>query len=179
MKVSGDIVNFLKLPVKIMFAIALASGLILFLPNYIIQKMYMVQFRDKYGFTIGIVFCISLSITLVSSAALIYDFCVDEYYKKMFIKKAPDRLKKITSYQQAILYGLFMVDNHTELLPYNDGAVRILEHGGYIIRISDTTITCDLNSIEFPYTLQPWVIDELSQNRELRYEFDLAFNRQV
>ncbi|WP_312503707.1 superinfection exclusion B family protein [Lacrimispora sp.] len=177
MNISGDIANLLKLPVKIMIAIALASGLILFLPDYIIQKMYMVPFRNKYGFTIGIVFCISLSITVVSFIALIYDYCVNKYYKKMFIKKSPERLRKLSSYQQAILFGLFMEDNHTEHLPYNDGAVRILEHSGYILRTSEMTLASDLDSIEFPYTLQPWVIDELSQNKELQNEFRLAFNQ--
>lgn len=178
MNISGDIANLLKLPLKIMLAIALASGLILFLPDHYIQKMYMVPFRNKYGFTIGIVFCISLSITVVSFVAFAYDFCVNKYYRKMFIKKAPERLRKLSSYQQAILYGLFMKDNHTKPLPYNDGAVRILEHNGYILRTSDTTIACDLDLIEFSYTLQPWVIDELSQNKELESEFNLEFNRQ-
>ena len=42
----GLIVNFniselLKLPAKIMLAISLASGVVLFLPNKLITKMYM------------------------------------------------------------------------------------------------------------------------------------------
>lgn len=179
MKLSGDIVSLLKLPAKVMFAIALASGLVLFFPDHVIQKMYMVSFRNKYGFTIGIVFCISLSITVVSFLAFIYNFCVNQYYKKMFIKKAPERLRKLSPYQKAILYGLFMEDNHTESLPYNDGAVRVLEHNGYILRTSDMTMASDLNSIEFLYTLQPWVIDEVTQNKELQNEFRLVFNHQL
>lgn len=75
MKLGGDIVNLLKLPAKVMFAIALASGLVLFFPDHVIQKMYMVLFKNKYGFTIGIVFYISLSITVVSFLAFIYNFC--------------------------------------------------------------------------------------------------------
>lgn len=97
----------------------------------------------------------------------------------MFIKKAPERLRKLSPYQKAILYGLFMEDNHTESLPYNDGAVRVLEHNGYILRTSDMTLASDLNYIEILYTLKPWVIDELIQNKELQNEFRLVFNHQL
>lgn len=176
MNLSGNIGNLLKLPLKIMFAIALACGLILFLPDYIIQRMYMINFRDEYGFTIGITFCISLSITCVSLAISVFDYCVRQYYKKMFIKKAPDRLKKLTNYQKAILYALYIENNHTESLPFNDGAVKLLEHNGYIVRTASMTFVYDPNSIEFPYTLQPWVLDELSNNQELRNDFNMAFS---
>lgn len=174
--ITGNIEKLLKLPSKIMFAIAVACGLILFLPDYIIQRMYLFNFRDEYGFTIGIVFCLSTSITCVSFIISIFQSCVRRYYKKMFIKKAPDRLKRLTIYQKAILYALFIENSHTESLPYNDGAVRILEHNGYIIRTSNMTLTCDLNSIEFPYTLQPWVVEALSNNENLRSDFNVAFN---
>ncbi|HEQ8316790.1 TPA: superinfection exclusion B family protein, partial [Streptococcus pyogenes] len=48
------IVDFFKLPTKIMCAISIATGLVLFLPDSFIQKMYMIDFRKKYGFTIGL-----------------------------------------------------------------------------------------------------------------------------
>lgn len=57
-----NIVDFLKLPPRILGALSVASGLLLFLPNAIIEKLYMTSFRDKYGFAIGIVFVVSTSI---------------------------------------------------------------------------------------------------------------------
>ena len=47
-----NIVDFLKLPPRILGALSVASGLLLFLPNVIIEKLYMTSFRDKYGFAI-------------------------------------------------------------------------------------------------------------------------------
>ena len=47
MNLDFNLADFFKLPTKIMFAIALASGLILFLPDSIVTKMYMVDFRNK------------------------------------------------------------------------------------------------------------------------------------
>ena len=43
-----NIVDFLKLPPRILGALSVASGLLLFLPNAIIEKLYMTSFRDKY-----------------------------------------------------------------------------------------------------------------------------------
>ncbi|MGL5379745.1 super-infection exclusion protein B [Clostridium sp.] len=51
-----NFMEFLKLPTKIMLALGLASGVILFLPDTIVEKMYMIEFRDKYGFVIGVIF---------------------------------------------------------------------------------------------------------------------------
>lgn len=50
-----DFVDFLKLPPYILGALAVASGILLFLPDKVIKKLYMIEFRDKYGFTIGII----------------------------------------------------------------------------------------------------------------------------
>ena len=57
-----NIMDFFKLPTKIMVAIALATGMILFLPDSLISKMYMDGFRNEYGFIIGAVFVVSISI---------------------------------------------------------------------------------------------------------------------
>ena len=47
------IVDFFKLPTKIMCAISIATGLVLFLPDSFIQKMYMIDFRNKKKTPIG------------------------------------------------------------------------------------------------------------------------------
>ena len=66
-----NIVDFLKLPPRILGALSVASGLLLFLPNVIIEKLYMTSFRDKYGFAIGIVFVVSTSILVVFLVVII------------------------------------------------------------------------------------------------------------
>lgn len=52
-----DFIDFLKLPPNILGALSIASGtLLLLLPQKLAQKFYIINFREKYGFTIGIVF---------------------------------------------------------------------------------------------------------------------------
>lgn len=75
-----NIVDFLKLPPRILGALSVASGLLLFLPNVIIEKLYMTSFRDKYGFAIGIVFVVSTSILVVFLVVIIAKKIKDKYY---------------------------------------------------------------------------------------------------
>ena len=51
-----DFIDFLKLPPNILGALSIASGTLLLLPQKLAQKFYIINFREKYGFTIGIVF---------------------------------------------------------------------------------------------------------------------------
>lgn len=43
----------------------MASGTLLLLPQKLAQKFYIINFREKYGFTIGIVFVISTALLIV------------------------------------------------------------------------------------------------------------------
>lgn len=68
-----DFIDFLKLPPNILGALSIASGTLLLLPQKLAQKFYIINFREKYGFTIGIVF-------VISTALLTF-----YYYLKFFI----------------------------------------------------------------------------------------------
>ena len=127
MKFDFNLVDFFKLPTKIMFALALASGMVLFLPDNIVAKMYMVDFRNKYGFAIGLLFLISFSILAVTLIIGIYKYFSHKRSMKKFKATAKERLQKLDNYQKAIVYGLYMEDNHTSELPFHDGAVKWLK----------------------------------------------------
>ena len=60
-----DFIDFLKLPPNILGALSIASGTLLLLPQKLAQKFYIINFREKYGFTIGIVFVISTALLIV------------------------------------------------------------------------------------------------------------------
>ena len=45
-----NLIDFVKLPAHLLGALVVASGILLFLPENMIQKFYMTSFRDEYGF---------------------------------------------------------------------------------------------------------------------------------
>lgn len=177
MKFDFNLADFFKLPTKIMFALALASGMVLFLPVNIVAKMYMVDFRNKYGFAIGLLFLISFSILVVTVFVGVYKYLSNKYFMKKFKATAKERLQKLDDYQKAIVYGLYMEDNHTDELPLYDGAVNYLEHNVIIVKTTNQYAVSDLNNAVFPYMLQPWVVEELQKDSELLSHFCAAYNQ--
>lgn len=162
-----NITELLKLPVKIMLAISIASGVVLFLPNKIITKMYMSDFRDKYGFIIGVVFIISASILIVNCAIEVYKVLHSMYSKRNINKNTKKLLLNLDEYKRVIVYTLYVQDNHTNELPLNDGAVIFLEHMMVIQKATTQYAVSNLVNPIFPYFLQQWVIDKLEEDEEL------------
>lgn len=167
MKLDVNVTDFFKLPAKIIFSVAIATGIILFLPENILSKLYMLDFRTQYGFVIGLLFTISISLSFVSFCSNIYYYFKNKYNIKKFKSTQKERLQNLDTYQKAIVYGLFKEDNHTAKLPLNDGGVKWLKHNLIIIETMNQYIVDDLNNALFPYMLQPWVVDELQKDQKL------------
>ena len=55
----SKLIDWLKLPTKIIAFIALMSGVLLFLPQKVIQKLHLELFISSYGNYFGIVFLIA------------------------------------------------------------------------------------------------------------------------
>ena len=171
------IVDFFKLPTKIMCAISIATGLVLFLPDSFIQKMYMIDFRNKYGFTIGLIFLISISIVTITIVVSLYKYFSNKHFWKKFKDTAKERLLKLDDYQKTIVYVLYKEDNHTEELPIHDGAVRWLKQNMVITETTNQYMVSDLNNAVFPFMLNPWVVEAMQNDEELVNEFSKAYKK--
>ncbi|EPD1676872.1 super-infection exclusion protein B [Enterococcus faecalis] len=175
MNVNFNVTDFFKLPTKIMAALALGTGIILFLPDFIIKKMYLNSFRSNYGFIIGIVFIISVTIFTVTVSIEIFKYFKNRKATKWFIDTAGERLSKLSNYQKVIVCVLYKQDNHTYELPLHDGAVQQLEHDFIIQKATTQYMVNNLNDARFPYFLQPWVINELQKNDSLAENFMISY----
>ncbi|PAD85072.1 hypothetical protein CHH57_01815 [Niallia circulans] len=177
MKIDFKITELLTLPASIMAAICLASGTLLFSPVSFIEKLYMLAFREKYGFIIGVVFLISLCILIVNIAYTTLNYIATSRAEKRFFANAGKKLRKLSTYQKAIVYGLYQEENRTHVLPLHDGAVRELEHNQIIGKVSSQYMVPNLNNAMIPYMVQPWVIDELDKDQDLLTDYQNAFNK--
>ncbi|MBC9722135.1 MAG: superinfection exclusion B family protein [Lactobacillus sp.] len=175
MNIDFNVTDFFKLPTKIMVALALGTGIILFLPDSIIKKMYLDSFRINYGFSIGIIFIISFTIFIVTVSIDIFKYFKSKKTNKWFLDTAGERLNELNNYQKAIVFMLYKQINHTSELPLHDGAVQHLEHNLVIQKAATQYMVSDLNNAYFPYFLQPWVINELNKNDSLTKNFSDAW----
>ena len=173
-----DIKEILTLPATIMAALSLASSILLFSPKALLIQLYMIEFREKNGFIIGIVFVVSISILIVNLIYKTSKSISNAKVEKNFYDTAEERLKKFNNYQKAIIYALFMQDNRTLPLPLHDGAVAELEQKYVIGKATSQYIVNDLNNASFPYLLQPWVSDQLNSKPNLLSDLLTAFDQQ-
>lgn len=136
----------------------------------------MSNFRDKYGFIIGIIFLVSASILIVSFGYWLFRLLRNKWLEKKFYETGEKRLNDLNDYQKAIIYGLYQEDNRTAPLPLHDGAVSELEYHVMIGKVSSTQMVNMMNPA-ISYMLQPWVIWKLDENQELRTSFYNAFSK--
>lgn len=179
MKIDLNISDILTLPNKILAALTLASGLVLFLPTSILESLYMVGLRENYGFIISLVFIISFSLLVINSIYTIGKYIKSKRIRKKFYDEAEDRLRKLNEYQKAIIYLLYSQKNFTHPLPLHDGAIRMLETNMMIGKATSQYMVTDLNNAFFPYLLQPWVIQELDNNPNLLNDFKSTFQEKI
>lgn len=177
MRFNFNITDFLKLPTKIMFSITIVSGMILFLPDHIVAQIYMLEFRNNYGFAIGLLFLTSFSKIIITLIIGIYKYFNNKYLTRKLKLTRKKILQKLEKYHKAIVYFLYMKDNHTSVLPFHDGAVKYLKQNAFIVETADQYIVDDVNNFILPYILQPWVVEELQNNKELLNCFSIAYNQ--
>lgn len=123
-----DFIDFLKLPPNILGALSIASGALLLLPDKIAEKLYMIDFRDKYGFTIGIIFVVSTAILIVLLGSKVYHYFHDKSTSKKLVEAQTKYLKQMKLEQVAVIREFINEPTHTLPLPYNNGLVIELQH---------------------------------------------------
>lgn len=172
--ITDNITALLKLPNKLIAAITFATGLILFLPNSIINKLYMTTFKEKYGFIVGVIFLISFSILFISCIVTGYKWVGNLYRNIKFKKHSKKLLISLTLGEKIIVGLLYEKSNHTLELPLNDGIIRCLEQKSIITKTT-TQYVSDLINPKFPYMLNPWVVKKLQNDDELLSLFEKEF----
>ena len=167
-----DFVDFLKLPPNILGALAIASGILLLLPDKIINKLYMTEFRDKYGFTIGIIFIVSLSILIILLILKIYHFFYDKRFDKKVAEGQLKYLRNMNREKVMIINAFLKERTHTLELPMNDGFVIELQHFGVITPAGQNHLVSMLDP-RIKYFLQPWVETKIRSDDELVRKFGI------
>lgn len=76
-----------KLPPSILAAISIVTGLMLFLPEKIINIFYLLDFKNKYGPAIGRVLIISITMLMILTVMWSSKKLNNKYKSKKYIKE--------------------------------------------------------------------------------------------
>ena len=165
-----EISSLLKTP-YIIITFALASGLVLFLPDNIINKMYMFDFRNKFGFVLGLVFWFSITLLIVIIGSELYKKNENYRMKKKIQKGMKKFLTNMTNKAEIeVITKMLKKDDYTLELPMNSGIVIKLEHY-CIISPAGNSHYVDLNNPYLPYFIQPGVFKAIEEDEELQKKF--------
>lgn len=165
-----DFIDFLKLPSYLLGALAVASGILLFAPDEFIRMLYMDNFRDTYGFTIGIVFIVSVSILAVLVLKL---FCrsVSRRHNSKKLKENQEKyLLTISSEKVELINAFLQQPTHTLKLPVQDGLVIELQYYN-VITPAGATHLVSMPDPQINFFLQPWVVERIKENKDLQRRY--------
>ena len=165
-----ELVEFLKLPTYILGALAIASGILLFAPDHILQKLYMTEFKVSFGFTLGIVFIISVSILSVLLIKELYKYAKQKYDLWVLKKEQTKFLLKIEGRKVDLINAFIQKPTHTMMLHMHDGLVIELQHYNVISPAGQTHIV-SMPDPQINFFLQPWVLERVKENKELQAKF--------
>lgn len=132
-----ELFKIIKAP-YILVALSLCSGLILFLPDNIIKKMYMYNFRDNFGGFIGAIFIISLCLLLTLLISKVYKILKNKYTIEKLKKSRIKYLLELDNEKIKIIKKFINTPDHTLAMNYNSGITLELSANGIITQAGAT-----------------------------------------
>lgn len=161
-----DFASLLKLPPKILAGLAIASGLLIFLPSNVISRLYMDSLKLNYGFVIGAVFIVSISILSCYTFITVGKSVLRKYNNKQFIRHRKMFLEKLDYEDKVLIKEMMNQISKTLELPMKHGTVIKLSYYNVITPAGSTHMVNPLD-MRITYFLQPWVIAEVTANPDL------------
>lgn len=169
------IIDFWNLKIKELVVLSLLSGIILLLPDKILSKLYMVNFRKNYGFLISLVFLISSTHLFV-----LFLLSIVNKIKKLLntqkSKKAKIKYLMNAEQNKVELIKKFIKDEtHTLHLPMNDGLTNELLYSNIISFAGYNQPVKFGYDIEIytKYFLESWVITLINEEPKLQEKYKI------
>lgn len=166
-----SIVELLKLPLYIIGALAMSSGIVLFSPSSFLDKLYLLDYKDKYGSVLGIVFVVSVAILVVQLLIIICKKISNYILDKKLLNAQIRFLKNIDEPKKEILIKLLQSPTHTAMLPMRNAYVIELTNINAITPAGSNHPVDNLCNPRINYFLQPWVYKLINEDQELSKKF--------
>lgn len=121
-----DFIQLLKLPPSILAAVALGTGLILFLPTSILQDLGLGIIPELWRTIMGLTLIISSSLLIIYFSIKIIKIIVIRVYWLRFKWLFPKVMKSLRKEELAVVALLYRSPNYTSRLPYTNGVTSRL-----------------------------------------------------
>jgi len=159
----SKIVDAIRLSPRYLVGRALATGLLVLLPDRSAEVLGLRWFRDAYRPWLGAAFLIS-SCLLAGHAITSFASWSREWINiHLMVRRGHARLRELTPAEREVLAGYLLENSRTQYLSISDGIVKELEASRIIRRAASLGTMPAL----FAYNLQPWAWRYLIKHPEL------------
>jgi len=155
----SKLIDFIKLSPKYYLAIALFSGILLFLPEAYIEYLDLSDFVSQNKNWISLIFLFFLVLFAITAGTKLIKHVSNLIFYRKIIQNGKKRLLDLTYEEKKVLYGYIDDNSRTQYFYAFDGVVLGLEKEGIIIRAYTTG---ELHN--FAFNIQPWAWDFLQKN---------------
>lgn len=168
MELTLNIPDWLKIPINILLpAVWLVSGILLFLPDTMLEQFYLLEFCNEHGSKIGLAFVISSALLFMYAFFFVKKLISAIIFKLTFKWNTMNRISEMNDAEKSIIVRLYNSPGYSGQLDYNQPIVQGLLARNYIYMGSTQQVTTyfDSNAIYANVTLQPFVYQTLDHYR--------------
>ena len=168
MELTLNIPDWLKIPINILLpAVWLVSGILLVLPDSVLEQFYLLELCDTHGSKIGLTFVVSSALMFMYGFFFVKKLISAIIYKLTFKWKTMRRFAEMNEAEKGIIVRLYNSSGYSGQLDYNQPIVQGLLARNYIYMGSTQQVTTyfDSNAIYANFTLQPFVYQTLDHYR--------------
>ena len=149
-----------------LIAIAVLTGLVLFLPVSVLEKMSLEELPSLWRMTIGIVFLLSVSLISTIIATELASNLANKIRKQRAKRALKEKYKSLSSNQKKIIVNLLNSNDKTIKLEKNSGDTLYLECNGFIHMPQQVATLGWHNEMILTYTPQPWLLELYNEEPE-------------
>ena len=158
--------NFKKITPALV-ATALLTGMILFLPEPMLKKMALNDLPDLWNKVIGIIFLLSVALSITLVVFSIISRIGDKRRSKILRESLKKNLKKLSPRQKSIVLQLLHSEDKTITLDKNSGDTIYLVNNLFIYMPQQAFTLGWNNEMILTYVPQPWLLDLYNDEPEL------------
>lgn len=133
----GKLIVHLKDSIKHIWAITIATGLLLFLPDRSLEKLHVLKFTQDYGAYIGVVFIVTIVLACINVVNAVWKVFSRKRNRAKALLAISNSLQNLDAQEQAVLREFFIQGQNTLRLPIDHPVVAGLSAKGILVGVGN------------------------------------------
>lgn len=150
-----------------LIAVSLLTGMVLFLPKSVLERMELDELPILWSRIIGIIFLLSVALIITILVSEAVSVVIRRWKSKQFRDNLKKKYKALSQRQKNIVQQLLKSKNKSVQLDKNSGDTIYLLQNGFIHQPAQLVTYGWNDEMVLTYVPQPWLMDLYSEEPEL------------